>query len=227
VRSTPSFVALAGVVTSAGETRFRDDWSCHAQLFSGRRRNNFLPPPNSGEGDVTVREADLARKFRSALDGDERAYADFLASVAGLVRAVARRRIGHAVDPEDVVQETLLAIHLKRHTWRPDGAVLPWVFAIARYKLVDAFRRRGRRVEVDIADFAETLAEPERETASERDVQRALGRLPPVQRRVVTSISVEGCSIAETARALGMQETAVRVALHRGLAAIARGAGQG
>ena len=96
---------------------------------------------------MTVREADLARKFRSALDGDERAYADFLASVAGLVRAVARRRIGHAVDPEDVVQETLLAIHLKRHTWRPAGAVLPWVFAIARYKLVE--NRRGLMKLVD------------------------------------------------------------------------------
>ena len=112
---------------------------------------------------------------------------------------MARRRIEHGVDPEDVVQETLLAIHLKRHTWRTDGAVLPWVFAIARYKLIDAFRRRGRRIEVDIADFAETLAEPERETASERDVERALDRLPPVQRQVVTSISVEGRSIAETA----------------------------
>ncbi len=176
---------------------------------------------------MTVREADLARLLRSAIQGDEKAYAEFLASIAGLVRGLARRRIDHGVDPEDVVQETLLAIHLKRHTWRPDGAVLPWVFAIARYKLVDAFRRRGRRIEVDIADFAETLAAPERDMASDRDVQRALGRLPPVQQRVVTSISVEGFSIAETARALGMRETAVRVALHRGLAAIARGAGQG
>ena len=158
------------------------------------------------------REARLARQFRRALGGDEKAYADFLTGVAGLVRGLARRRIGHGVDPEDVVQETLLAIHLKRHTWRQDGAVLPWVFAIARYKLVDAFRRRGRMIEVDIADFAETLAEPERETASERDVERALGRLPPVQQRVVRSISVDGFSIAETARALGMQETAVRVA---------------
>lgn len=174
-----------------------------------------------------VGEAELARQLRRAIGGDEKAYAAFLTGVAGLVRAMARRRIDHGVDPEDVVQETLLAIHLKRHTWRQDGAVLPWVFAIARYKLVDAFRRRGRMIEVDIADFAETLAEPQQETASQRDVQRALDRLPPVQQRVVTSISVDGFSIAETAQSLGMQETAVRVALHRGLAAIAKGTGQG
>jgi RNA polymerase sigma-70 factor (ECF subfamily) len=39
---------------------------------------------------------------------------------------------------------------------------------------------------------------------------------------VVSAISVEGHSIGETAARLGMSETAVRVALHRGLAAIAR-----
>ena len=103
--------------------------------------------------------------------------------------------------------------------------MLPWVFAIARYKLIDAFRKRGRRIEVDIADFAETLAEPQQELANPRDVERALESLPPGQRQVVTAISVEGRSIAETAQALGMNETAVRVALHRGLAAISREAG--
>jgi RNA polymerase sigma-70 factor (ECF subfamily) len=170
-------------------------------------------------------DTELARLLRTAIAGDEKAYAAFLSRVAGLVRAFARRRCDHGIDPEDIVQETLLAVHTKRHTWRPDGAVRPWLFAIARYKLIDAFRRRGRRVEVDIADFADTLAEPERDAASERDVQRALDRLPPVQQKVVAAISVEGRSIGEAARALGMNETAVRVALHRGLTAIARGSG--
>jgi RNA polymerase sigma-70 factor (ECF subfamily) len=168
-------------------------------------------------------EAELANLFRAALAGDEKAYAVFLSRVASLVRGFARRRIEHGVDPEDVVQECLLAIHTKRHTWRDDAPVRPWIFAIARYKIIDAFRRRGRRIEVDIADFAETLAEPERESASQREVERALERLPPGQRQVVASISVDGRSITETAQALGMNETAVRVALHRGLAAIARG----
>lgn len=161
--------------------------------------------------------------FRAALAGDEQAYAAFLARVAALVRGVTRRNAGSGVEVEDVVQETLLAIHLKRHTWRTDAPVRPWVFAIARYKLVDSLRRRGRRVEVDIADYAETLAEPEKDAASPREVERALDELPPGQRRVVSAVSVEGLSIGEVAAAFGMNETAVRVALHRGLAAIARG----
>ncbi|GLS41323.1 RNA polymerase sigma factor [Mesorhizobium tianshanense] len=168
-------------------------------------------------------EAELSRLMRAAIAGDERAYADFLRRTAALVRGFARRKIVQGgVDPEDVVQETLLAIHVKRHTWRQDLAVLPWVYAIARFKLIDAFRRRGRRIEIEIDDIAETLAEPEAETVSERDINRALDRLPPAQRSVVSAISVEGRSISETAAKFGISETAVRVSLHRGLAAIAK-----
>ena len=153
----------------------------------------------------------------------DRAYADFLTRTAALVRGFARRKIVQGgVDPEDVVQETLLAIHVKRHTWRQDAPVLPWIYAIARFKLIDAFRRRGRRVEVEIDEIAETFAEPETETVSERDINRVLESLPPAQRSVVSAVSVEGRSIGETAAKFGITETAVRVSLHRGLAAIAK-----
>ena len=168
-------------------------------------------------------EAELSRLLRAAIAGDERAYADFLHRIAALVRGFVRRKIVQGgVDPEDVVQETLLAIHVKRHTWRSDAPVLPWVYAIARFKLIDAFRRRGRRIEVEIDEIAETFAEPETETVSERDINRALEGLPPTQRSVVSSSSVDGHSIGETASKLGISETAVRVSLHRGLAAIAK-----
>lgn len=168
-------------------------------------------------------ERELADLLRAAIAGDERSYAAFLDRTAALVRAYARRRISHGgVDPEDVVQETLLAIHLKRHTWMSDAAVMPWIYAIARFKLIDAFRRRGRRMEVDVDHIAETYAQPEIDTVSDRDIGRALDTLPQGQRSVVAAISVEGCSIEETAQKFGMREAAVRVALHRGLAAIAR-----
>lgn len=168
-------------------------------------------------------EAELSRLLRAAIAGDERAYADFLHRIAALVRGFARRKVVQGgVDPEDVVQETLLAIHVKRHTWREDAPVLPWVFAIARFKLIDAFRRRGRRIEIEIDEIAETFAEPETETVSERDINRVLDSLPPAQRSVVSAVSVEGRSIGETAAKFGITETAVRVSLHRGLAAIAK-----
>jgi RNA polymerase sigma-70 factor (ECF subfamily) len=165
----------------------------------------------------------LAGLLRRAIGGDEAAYAEFLRRAASFARAVARKKLGSGsdLDPEDIVQETLLAIHLKRHTWRSDEPVLPWLAAIARHKAIDGFRRRGRHVEVDIDDYAEIIAAPTEETASERDIRRALGALSAGQRSVVSSIALEGHSISETAANLGMKETAVRVALHRGLSAIA------
>ncbi len=174
-----------------------------------------------------VDEAELARLMRAALGGDEKAYGDFLQLAACLVRGFARRRIVQGgLDPEDIVQETLLAIHLKRHTWRQDAPVSPWIHAIAKYKLIDAFRRRGRRMEIDIDEMSETLSVPEAETVSDQEIGRALGTLAPGQRSVVAAVSVDGRSIRETAKNLGMSETAVRVALHRGLAAIARRIGR-
>lgn len=165
----------------------------------------------------------MARLMRASMAGDERAYSLLLARLAMLVRGYCRRRIvAGTIDAEDIVQETLLAIHTKRHTWRMDAPVMPWVYAIARYKLTDAFRKRGRRIEIDVDEIADFVAAPENEAISDNEIDRVLDTLPPGQRSAVSAISVEGLSIAETAARLGMAETAVRVALHRGLASISR-----
>lgn len=163
--------------------------------------------------------------MRAALSGDEGAYASFLRTGAELVRRQARRRVGDRspISAEDIVQETLLAVHLKRHTWRTGEPILPWLMAICRHKTVDAFRRRGMRIVVPIEDVADFLAAPESGEGHEdaRHIERAVGTLSGGQQRVVRSIALEGRSIRETAAALQMNEPAVRVAFHRGLASIA------
>jgi RNA polymerase sigma-70 factor, ECF subfamily len=159
--------------------------------------------------------------LRAAIAGDERSYAAFLERIGTVVRDMIRPKIMHqALDAEDIVQETLLAIHLKRHTWLADSPVLPWVYAIARHKLIDAIRRRGRRAQIGLGEIAEPPAAPDPEPLMRRDIERVLAMLSPAQRAVLAAISVEGCSIAETAKRLGKSETAIRVALHRGLNAI-------
>jgi RNA polymerase sigma-70 factor (ECF subfamily) len=173
-----------------------------------------------------LREAEWAQLMRLANGGDSAAYERLLRLLAPVLRAAARRGFMHAgksdADAEDVVQETLLAIHLKRHTWDQRAPLGPWLRAIARYKLVDALRRRGSRIEMPIEDFAEFLpAEAPESSGIVRDVERRLGDLPERQRAVVRSIAVEGISIAETAQRLSVSQGAVRVALHRGLAALA------
>src|SRR5208337_1002279 len=96
-----------------------------------------------------------------------------------------------------------------------------WLFAIARNKLIDALRRRGRRVFVNVDDFSETLADqPAAETASANEVAAHLNSLPARQREVLQSIAVDSASIKDTATKFAMSEGAVRVALHRGLASL-------
>jgi RNA polymerase sigma-70 factor (ECF subfamily) len=176
---------------------------------------------------VKEREVEWATLMRAANGGDAAAYERLLRSLAPALRSAARRGFARAgmsdADAEDVVQETLLAIHLKRHTWDAAAPVGPWVYTIARNKLVDVLRRRGRRVVIQIEEFAEVLAahEPEPESGVVRAVERRLGDLPPRQREVVRAIAVEGASIGETAGRIGIKPGAVRVALHRGLAALA------
>lgn len=164
--------------------------------------------------------------MQAARGGDARAYDRFLRAVTPALRAAARGGLARAglpaADAEDVLQEILLAVHLKRGTWDPELPVGPWLRAIARHKLIDALRRRGRRVDLPIDDFAEILpAEAGDPPGLARDVERGLQMLPAGQREAVRAIAVDGASVGEAARRLGLTEGATRVALHRGLKAIA------
>ena len=172
------------------------------------------------------REDEWTGLMRSAMAGDAAAYDRLLKAITPVLRAASRRglaRAGQSPDQaEDIVQDILLAVHLKRHTWDVNAPFAPWLFAIARNKLIDALRRRGRRVFVNIDDFAETLPEePKPETASAAEVTAQLNTLPARQRDVLQSIAVESASVKDTATKFAMNEGAVRVALHRGLANLA------
>ena len=172
-------------------------------------------------------EQQWAEWMRSSLAGDKQAYQRFLSGVTPHLRALTRRRIasfaGPSSDIEDVVQEVLLAIHLKRGTWDPSRPLGPWLTTIVRNKLVDSLRRRGRHVNVpleDVADFLEAGDETH-EAADRLDTETMLARLRDPQRDIVRSISIEGQGIRETAARLKMTEVAVRVALHRALKSLA------
>lgn len=174
---------------------------------------------------MSDRERDLADLLRAANAGDAAAYRRFLDQLSRLVRAMVRARLanGSASDAEDIVQETLLAVHLKRQTWDERLPIGPWVATIARNKLIDHLRRRGagRRIDVPIDDYADILpAEAPEEKLSATEIERLLGTLSDGQRGVVRAITVEGLSIRETAERFGKTEGAVRVTLHRGLAAL-------
>ncbi|TCL62120.1 sigma-70 family RNA polymerase sigma factor [Rhizobium sp. BK251] len=173
-----------------------------------------------------AREEEWACWMRSAIAGDSRAYHKLLTAITPHLRVMARRRCDQFGAPtseaEDVVQEVLLAIHLKRGTWDPARPLGPWVSALVRNKLVDSLRRQGSRIDIPLEDVEATLESDERLSACNRmDVEQILAMLKDPQRTIVQSILIEGTSVREAADRLKMTEVAVRVSLHRALKALA------
>lgn len=202
-------------------------WNALSQALEGASNNETArdvgPWCNMNFGE---REEEWALLMRGAIAGDSAAYHRFLLAVAPFLRATARRQFARVGAPggdhEDIVQEVLLAIHLKRHTWDPSRAIGPWVAAITRNKAIDMLRRRGRQTEIPIEDVIEQLpAEPAGGNEDARDVERMLATLNPRQSDIIRSVSVNGASIREVADRLKMSEGAVRVALHRALKTLA------
>lgn len=164
--------------------------------------------------------------MRAGLAGDSAAYRGLLLALTPVLRAMAKAGLQRAgagnADAEDVVQEILLAIHLKRQTWMSDQPFTPWLNAIARHKLIDCLRRRGRRGETPIDDLIEMLPDnSEQAETSPAELTRLVDRLEGKSHAVVRAVSLDGASVRDTAEKLGMSEGAVRVALHRGLRKLA------
>lgn len=178
-------------------------------------------------GFVQTDEHAWADAMRAARRGDEKAYHELLIALVPYLRGLVRRlllRSGQSdSDCEDVVQEILLAVHLRKQTWNESEPLLPWIAAIARYKTIDAMRRKGRRMEIAIDGFEYVLETPvPAESVSEKELNRMLARLAEGQRKIILAVSVEGLALEDAAQRLGLSEGAARVALHRGLKALAK-----
>src|SRR5512139_3902182 len=177
------------------------------------------------KGRMNTSEARLKGLLSRGLDGEAPAYQAFLREMSTHLRAYFRKRLARLPDEvEDLVQETLLAIHNQRHTYDSAQPLTAWVHAIARYKLIDLFRRRaGREVlHTPLDDELAVFASSETEASdARRDLTRLLAALPERQRLPIVHVKLDGLSVAETARKTGMSESAVKVGIHRGLMALA------
>jgi RNA polymerase sigma-70 factor, ECF subfamily len=167
-----------------------------------------LPPPSE-------RAAWMAR----AQDGDGDAYRRLLEGVASDLRGFFRRRVREVQEVEDLVQETLLTVHRARHTYDPARPFEPWLYAIARNTLADAFRRDRRRAERHAADddVQAIAAEPPSHASG---VDGIFDGLPEGQREALEMVKIKGLSIEQAAVQAGISQGAMRVRIHRGYRAL-------
>jgi RNA polymerase sigma-70 factor, ECF subfamily len=174
---------------------------------------------------VISRETRLKELLLQGLGGDAVAYHAFLKELTAHLRGFLRKRVNNMPDDvEDLVQETLLAVHNQRHTYDPAQPLTAWVHAIAKYKLADWLRRRSSREQfnqpweddLDIFSTADSDA-----AEAKRDVHKLLLQLPDRQRLPILYVKLEGLSVAEAAGLTGMSVSAIKVGVHRGLKALA------
>lgn len=159
------------------------------------------------------------------LDGDAAAYHQFLKALSAHLRAYFRKRLFQRPDEvEDLVQETLLAVHNQRHTYRTDQPLTAWVHVIARYKLIDLLRSRATREALTdpLDDELEVFAASDSDAADARkDLGKLLAGLPDRQRLPIVHVKLEGLSVVEAAQLTGMSVSAIKIGVHRGLKALA------
>jgi RNA polymerase sigma-70 factor, ECF subfamily len=175
---------------------------------------------------VEEREQRWAEAMRAERRGEVLSYERMLKEVAAaLRRSIAPRLVRAGLgahEAEDLVQEILIGLHGKRHTWDSSRPFLPWLHAITRYKLIDFTRQRRRetrrRVDLPLEDWLDIVEAPADEVnRPTAEVDRHLAVLPVSQRKIVRAIAVEGASIRDVALGCATSEGAVRVTIHRAI----------
>jgi RNA polymerase sigma-70 factor (ECF subfamily) len=172
-------------------------------------------------------EIELKALMLASLDGDAASHCSLLDRLSRRLRAYYKAKlvtVGRGIaEAEDLVQEAILAIHVKRHTYDPREPLTPWVHAIARYKLIDFLRRnRASLAEVPIDEADEVMAHDDGADAeSMYDIQRLMERLPEGMQCAIKAVKLDGLTVSEAAKRCGLSESGVKVNIHRGLKALA------
>ncbi len=162
---------------------------------------------------MTTHEIELKALMLASLDGDAASHRALLDRLSRRLRAYYKgklARIGRgAAEAEDLVQEAVLAIHIKRHTYDPAEPLTPWVHAIARYKLIDFLRRTRTSISDVPIDEADTIMAHDDNVDAEStyDVKRLMERLPKNMRCSIEAVKLDGLSIAEAAERCGISES--------------------
>ena len=157
----------------------------------------------------------------AGLAGEAGPYRRLLDDLSGLLRAYYARRTPSGIDAEDLVQETLIAVHTRRATYDAGQPFTAWAYAIARYKLIDALRRSRLHLRAPTEEADALFVKPDAEAAmAARDLEQVMSKLAPRTQALIRDVKITGLSTREAAEKHGMTESAVKVAVHRGLKAL-------
>lgn len=169
------------------------------------------------------RDLDWSILMARAQDGDRDAYRHLLNEITPYLRSLAARYHRDTRDIEDSVQDTLLTVHVIRHTYDPRRPFTPWLVAVARRRIIDRLRQQKRslsreaRLEAEHETFVARETNLSEVASDERTLREAVESLPPGQRQAVKLLKLEEMSLREAARVTGLSVAALKVATHRAI----------
>lgn len=152
-----------------------------------------------------------------SMRGDKNTYRLLLCELQIWLSAYFRKRI-HPDEVDDLVQDTMLAIHNKKQTFDENREFMPWLVAVARHKLIDKLRR-------NIKFLAETLDDEiadttKQEMCARHDVEKLLSLIEPRQAQIISMLKLKEMTIEEVSNQTGHSQASVKVIAHRGLKAL-------
>lgn len=172
-------------------------------------------------------ETELSLLMRKAQNGDSASYIILLQKVQVMVKlfidnSFTRLGLKSYGGQDDVVQEVLLAIHHKRSAFDESQFFLPWMYAIARYKIIDYFRRNRKNVysSISLSTEDELMAfdiSVVTEFGAHFDVEKLFNLLPEKQREILTMVKLQGFSIEDVENKTGYSSSDIKVSIHRAL----------
>jgi RNA polymerase sigma-70 factor (ECF subfamily) len=124
-------------------------------------------------------------------------------------------------DAADALQDAMLSAHRNAPTFRHDAAVSSWLYRIVVNACLDRLRRNKAHATTALLDDACHVGDPTARVDTAIVVERALMRLPVEQRAAVVAVDMQGYSVAETARMLGVAEGTVKSRCSRARAKLA------
>lgn len=170
---------------------------------------------------MKVSQTQLRAWMVGGLDGDPACQARLLRALVPILQAFYRRRVRDGQgDIDDLVQETLIAVHTRRATYDRDRPFGGWLFAIARYKMIDHFRKAGRTCTIEGLEDILVAEGFEDGSNAGMDIDRLLGGLPAKQADAIRATRLEGLSVTEAAARAKIGESDLKISVHRGLKAL-------
>ncbi|OMC02502.1 RNA polymerase sigma factor SigM [Mycobacterium sp. NS-7484] len=178
------------------------------------------------EHDATDRSD--AELLAAHVAGDRYAFEELVHRHHRQLRRLAFLTSRHHEDADDAVQDALLSAHRTAASFRYDSAVSSWLYRIVVNACLDRVRRSRTQPAAALYELGHLchVRDPAGDPAPRVDtaimIERALMQLPVEQRAAVVAVDMQGYSVAETARLLGVAEGTVKSRCARARTKLAR-----